>query len=111
MQQIMTSAHLFCGGGGDTDGVIRAGFKPIWRIESEARAASVYRKRFPQAQLVEADIRTLSDDFIRSLPTPTIICGGTPYPGFSMVGRRAGLEGLHGSLFFEFLRFLQIKQP
>jgi len=106
-----TSGHLFCGGGGDTDGIIRAGGNPIWGIDFNAKAAAVYRKRFPEVKLIEADISTLSDNFVHSLPRPNIICVGTPCPDFSTAGRRAGLDGLRGSLFFEFLRFLRLKQP
>ena len=75
-----TSGHLFCGGGGDTDGIIRAGGKPIWGIEFSHTAAAVYRQRFPPIELIEADVKTLSDTFIRSLPIPNIICAGTPCP-------------------------------
>ncbi len=110
-QPALTSAHLFCGGGGDTDGAVRTGFKPLWGIENDPYAAAVFRRRFPETMLIEADVKSLSDDFVRSLPIPNIICGGTPCPDFSTAGHRAGLAGLRGSLFFEFLRFLQLKQP
>ncbi len=58
-QRALTSAHLFCGGGGDTDGAIRAGFKPLWGIESDRYAAAVFRRRFPETMLSEADVKSL----------------------------------------------------
>lgn len=53
-QQTLTSAHLFCGGGGDTDGAVRAGFEPLWGIESDRYAAAVFRQRFPEDYLVSS---------------------------------------------------------
>ncbi len=92
------------------NGYVRAGFKPLWGIENDRYAAAVFRHRFPETMLIESDVRTLSDDFVRSLPSPNIICGGTPCPDFSTAGQLAGLDGHRGSLFFEFKRFLQLKQ-
>jgi len=51
-QQAFTSAHLFCGGG-DTDGAIRVGLKPLWGIENDRYAAAVFRQRFPDAILID----------------------------------------------------------
>lgn len=107
----LTSGHLFAGGGGDTEGAIAANYKPVWAIEYDKYAASVYRKRFPETTLVESDITQLSDDFIQHLGVPSIIIGGSPCPDFSIAGSRSGFEGSRGQLFFEFVRFLRILQP
>jgi len=85
-QQALTSAHLFCGG--DTDGAIRAGFKPLWGVESDRYAAAVFRQRFPETMLIEADVKTLSDDFVRSLPISDLFIFGSPCPDFSTAGYR-----------------------
>ncbi|NEQ64758.1 MAG: DNA cytosine methyltransferase [Symploca sp. SIO2D2] len=111
MEAVVTSAHLFCGGGGDTQGALVAEYKPIWAIENNKYAAAVYRKRFPDVQLIESDIRQLSDEFIRHLSVPDVLIGGSPCPDFSIAGNRSGLEGSRGQLFFEFLRFLRLLQP
>ena len=107
----LTSGHLFAGGGGDTEGAIAAGYKPIWAIEYDKYAAAVYRRRFPDVSLIESDITQLSDDTIRSFTIPDIIIGGSPCPDFSVAGNRSGLSGDRGKLFFEFVRFLRILQP
>ncbi|MCC5641088.1 GNAT family N-acetyltransferase [Nostoc sp. CHAB 5844] len=78
---------------------------------SDPYACAIYRKRFPSARLIEQDITTLGDEFISSLPTPDIIVGGSPCQNFSIAGDRTGITGSHSSLFFEFIRFLQILQP
>ena len=107
----LTTGHLFAGAGGDSQGSRDAGYSPLWAVEHDFYAAAVYRYRFPQTQLIVADITTLSDEFIQSLPTPAIIIGGSPCSDFSLAGSRAGIEGSRGQLFFEFIRFLSIKQP
>ena len=56
----LTSAHLFSGGGGDTQGAIAAGFKPIWAVESDKYAAAIYRFRFQETLLIEKDIKLLT---------------------------------------------------
>ncbi|MEH2393703.1 MAG: DNA cytosine methyltransferase [Nostoc sp.] len=107
----LTAGILFAGGGGDTEGAIAAGYKPQWAIENNPYAAAVYRKRFPSVQLIEQDITTLTNEFIRSLYSVDIIIGGSPCPDFSLAGKRTGIEGTRGQLFFEFVRFLEILQP
>ena len=109
--KLKTTGHLFAGGGGDTQGAIAAGYNPIWAVEYDKYAAAVFRFRYPQTQLIEADISTLSDDFIGNLTTPDVIIGGSPCPDFSTAGGRAGLTGDRGQLFFEYIRFLRILKP
>jgi hypothetical protein len=108
---ILTTGHLFCGGGGDTQGSIDAGCKPLWGIEKDAIAASVYRHRFPKTQLWQNEITELSDERIRELPYVDVIIGGSPCPDFSIAGKREGIAGTRGSLFWEFVRVLLHSQP
>lgn len=107
----LTSAHLFCGGGGDTEGAIAAGFNPIWAIEFDKYAAAVYRYRFQETILFEANIKHITDDYIKRLEKPAIIIAGSPCQDFSISGNRAGLAGTRGELFFELCRFLRLLQP
>ena len=106
-----TSAALFAGGGGDTEGAIAANYTPLWAIESDPKAAAIYRKRFRQVQLIEADVTSLSTEFICSLPVPDVLIWGSPCPDFSMAGTRAGFDGTRGRLFFEGVRFLRLQKP
>lgn len=106
-----TAAFLFAGGGGCTQGAIAAGYSPVWAVEYDKHAAAIYHRRFPQAQLIQADITGLSDEFVQSLPIPDIIVWGSPCPDFSTAGNRAGFTGDRGKLFFEGIRFLRLLQP
>jgi DNA (cytosine-5)-methyltransferase 1 len=108
---MLTTAHLFSGGGGDTEGAIAANYNPLWAIEYDKTASAIYRKRFPIVQLIESDVTSLSDEFICSLPVPDVLVWGSPCPDFSMAGTRAGFDGTRGSLFFEGVRFLRLQKP
>ncbi|WP_414755532.1 DNA cytosine methyltransferase [Anabaena sp. CCY 9910] len=108
---MLTSGHLFAGASGDTEGAVAAGYKPLWAVENDPYAAAVYRKRFPTTRLIEQDIRTLTDEFILSLPIPDITIITSPCPDFSLAGKRDGLAGVRGQLFFEGLRFIRLQRP
>lgn len=107
----LTFSELFCGGGGCTDGMIRAGYQGLWAVEKDKYAAAIYRYRFPQIQLYEQDITQLSTDFIQSLPIPGVLIWGFPCQDLSLAGKREGLAGTRSNLFFEGLRFLQTLKP
>ncbi|HBE17064.1 MAG TPA: hypothetical protein DDW51_05495 [Cyanobacteria bacterium UBA11367] len=105
---MLTTGHLFSGAGGDTHGAIAAQCHPLWAIDNDKWAASIYRYQFPSILLLEKDIREISPV---DLPKVDIIIGGTPCPDFSIGGKRAGLNGDRGKLFWEFIRFLSILTP
>lgn len=108
---MLTSAHLFAGAGGDTEGAIASNYQPLWSIEQDKHAAAIYRKRFPDVKLIQSDIKELSDEFVLGLPIPDVIIAGCPCPDFSVAGKRDGLKGVRGELFFEFIRILRLLQP
>lgn len=104
----LTAGFIFAGGGGCTQGAIAAGFAPIWAIEQDKHAAAVYRARFPDAAVYEADVREVDSN---SFDRPDCIIWGSPCPDFSIAGKRAGLDADRGALFFEGLRFLRLLKP
>lgn len=107
----LTSGHLFAGGGGDTGGVIKAGFTPLWAVENDKYAASIFRYRFPSCRLLEQDIRTITDVEIKTLPTPTVVVITSPCQDFSTAGLRRGIEGDRGKLVWQAFRFLELLRP
>ncbi len=108
---VFTHAALFAGGGGDCEGAEKAGYQTLWCVENDKWAASVLRRRFPGTNIIEQDITTISDDFIKSLPVPDVLTFGSPCTNISLAGNRAGLAGDSSRLFFEGIRFLRIQQP
>lgn len=107
----LTSAHIFAGCGGDTLGARLAGFTPVWAIENNKYAASVYRYNFPNCKLIARDITKITDEEIKALEQPSILIAGSPCQDFSLSGSREGLAGSRSGLFFEFCRVLRLVKP
>ena len=60
----MKVASLFSGIGGIDLGFQQAGFEIVWANEMDAAACRTYRYNFPNANLVEGDIKKISEDMI-----------------------------------------------
>jgi DNA (cytosine-5)-methyltransferase 1 len=102
-----TFADLFSGAGGLSLGLVRAGFVPLWAVDSDSWACATYRRNIGP-HVICRDIREV--DF-RALPRPSGIAGGFPCNDWSVVGTRAGDSGRFGILFTEFVRALDETRP
>ena len=76
-----TVSDLFCGAGGLTLGLAKAGFRAAYSADSWEAAVSTFRRN-----LHEADATELRED--SSLPKTDVIVGGPPCQGFSSAGCR-----------------------
>lgn len=80
-----TVVDLFCGAGGLSLGLSRAGFQPICAIDHLAAAVQTYGDNLGDHVRVEEISETTQ------IPTADVIAGGPPCQGFSSAGlRRAG---------------------
>lgn len=87
---------LFAGIGGMTCGFVQSqrGYKPIFAVEIEEAAATIYRANFGD-HIHVGDIAA-----VRAFPKADVVIGGPPCQGFSPLGRdrdsasRAALNGL-----------------
>jgi DNA (cytosine-5)-methyltransferase 1 len=80
-----TVVDLFCGAGGLSLGLSRAGFRPICAIDHLAAAVQTYGDNLGNHVRVEE----ITD--ATQIPTADVIAGGPPCQGFSSAGlRRAG---------------------
>lgn len=107
---------LFCGAGGLSKGFYDAGFKTVYALEFNKVFAKSYELNFPNVDLEVADIRNISNEYIKEKLGSKIIdviIGGPPCQGFSIAGNigRKFLEDERNSLFREYLRFVAILQP
>ena len=82
------AVDLFCGAGGFSTGLLRAGFNVVCAVDSWSRAVASYRLNFIHPCL-EADVAELSGRSIRSTVNlgntdVDLVVGGPPCQGFSI---------------------------
>jgi len=105
---IVTVGELFAGIGGLGLGLERAGMTVKWAIENDPYAAAVYRKNFPDVEVIEQDIKKVA---FSGLEPVDLICGGFPCQDISYAGKGAGIEGERSGLWSEFWRAICDVRP
>jgi DNA (cytosine-5)-methyltransferase 1 len=88
----MRAVELFCGAGGMSLGLRRAGFELVRAYDAWDRAVDVYRANLgPHAREADLkDIFAIGPELARL--APDLICGGPPCQDFSAAGRREERE-------------------
>lgn len=117
-----TYIDLFCGCGGFSLGLERAGLKGLAAIDFNKEAVEVFQKNLPQIpHILEADLTKLTPEQLAkkiSADTLDVIVGGPPCQGFSTVRQADGAN--HGSrivedkrrhLYQEFLKYVAFFKP
>jgi DNA (cytosine-5)-methyltransferase 1 len=104
---------LFCGAGGMTQGLVKAGFNPIASVEVNPIASATYQRNFPNCNHFCGEIEKFSPDLvlnqINSSPVHLIV-GGPPCQGFSVAGKRDPNDP-RNRLFQEFVRVVSQVRP
>ena len=117
-----TCIDLFCGCGGFSLGMERAGFKCLAAIDFNHEAVGVFKNNFPAVpQVLEKDLTKFTPASLAKLIGASqidTIVGGPPCQGFSTARQRDGAN--HGVrlkedprryLYQEFLRYVEFFQP
>lgn len=99
---------LFSGCGGLDLGFQGAGFKVIWANENNSHAAETYSRNNPE---VIVDSRPIQKVPSEEIPDCIGVIGGPPCQSWSAGGAGRGLEDERGSLFLEYIRVIESKQP
>ena len=99
---------LFAGIGGIDIGFQQAGFDVVWANEMDAAACRTYRYNFPDANLIEGDIKRIPAD---AIPDFDVLTAGFPCQPFSIAGLQRGFKDRDGNLFFEITRVIEKKRP
>src|ERR1035437_8228864 len=118
----LTFLDLFCGCGGFSLGMERAGFRCLAAIDFNPEAVTVFKKNFPHVQhSLERDLTAFPPrELARLIETKTVdvIVGGPPCQGFSTVRQRDGanrgprmVEDKRRHLYQEFLRYVDFFRP
>lgn len=127
--QDLQAVDLFCGAGGLTAGLERAGFHTVAAIDQDrdciATLEATRAARIPSApgrthldgtRVLQADVADLCGSDLRPPHAPTdwqpaLLAGGPPCQPFSSAGRQRGVEDPRGRLFLHFVRLAAELQP
>jgi DNA (cytosine-5)-methyltransferase 1 len=118
----MNFIDLFCGCGGFSLGMERAGFRCLAAIDFNAEAVTVFKSNFPHVpQALERDLTVFPPrDLSELIKTDRVdvIVGGPPCQGYSTVRQRDGansgpriIEDSRRHLYQEFLRYVEFFRP
>jgi len=92
----MRAIDLFCGAGGLTLGLRRAGWDVLFGIDVDEAVGETYRHNNPNAGFLAADLRSVTEEDVLSLAGNTprselLLAGCAPCQPFSKQRRRRGL--------------------
>lgn len=82
----LTAIDLFCGAGGLTVGLKKAGFKVVAAVEFDPELAKTYKRNHPEVNVIVKDIREVSGkDILKltGLKKIDLVAGCPPCQGFS----------------------------
>lgn len=102
---------LFSGCGGLDLGFHLEGYDVAWSNEFNKWAADTYERNFNGASVDRRSILDIDPYKDKKIPESDLIIGGFPCQDFSIIWKRPGLNGSRGSLYQEFLRFIDAKKP
>lgn len=114
----LTAIDLFCGCGGMSWGMQKAGFKVLMGIDIWPQALKTFQLNHPDAKTIEGDLTALNphsvmDDLGLSKGELDCIIGGPPCQGFSknVPASYRFLDDPLNQLFQYFLRFVEVFYP
>lgn len=107
---------LFCGAGGMSYGMhLNPHFKTVVALDIEEKLAITLKNNMPEVDVVIGDIKNpnIKEKVVElSLKNGVnMIIGGPPCQGYSMKGKKLGLEDPRNFLFIEYLKLVERLQP
>lgn len=114
-----SAVDLFCGCGGLSLGLHRAGFKVVAAVDNDSLSIATYRRNHRRVRLIEDDIRSVSPgSLMKGLDLKPgdldLLAGCPPCQGFSTLRTLNGgrhVVDLRNDLVFEFVRFVRAFLP
>ena len=116
-----SAIDLFCGAGGLSEGLRRAGYDICWALDHDESAIETHRENHgnhtTQADIRETDPAEEGPDIEPG--TLDLVAGGPPCPSFSTIGQsklgsledRSVKEDDRNVLYLDFLRYVEYFQP
>jgi DNA (cytosine-5)-methyltransferase 1 len=114
---IPVAIDLFCGAGGLTEGLKKAGFLVVSGVEKDLSAAETYAFNHPEVNLIKEDIKKLD---VTSILKGTgvkrtevdLLAGGPPCQGFSVSNMKSrNMKNPNNQLIYEFIRITKEMNP
>lgn len=107
---------FFSGCGGTSLGFQNFGFEIIGALDFDKDSAETFRKNFPNAAFIEADIRKVKAEDLSNIVTkkrtiPLLFCGCAPCQPFSGQRRQIKENDARKTLLSEFQRFVEFWKP
>ncbi len=103
---------LFCGCGGLSKGFEKADFNIILGIESDKNIGKTFEKNHKKSKILIDDITKINVKKLKKIyKNINVIIGGPPCQGYSLKGKRRGLEDKRNFLFEKFVEFVKIFKP
>jgi DNA (cytosine-5)-methyltransferase 1/site-specific DNA-methyltransferase (adenine-specific) len=106
---------IFCGAGGLSLGLEKAGFKTLIGVDFNSEALKTFKNNFPMSEIICGDIT--KNDVKRKIfdlaknKMINMIVGGPPCQGFSLKGKKLGLDDPRNFLFKEYLEIVKELKP
>lgn len=111
----MNILDLFCGAGGLSYGFEQAGFNAILGVDINAPALETYQKNHKNSQILCGDLTSsvLKQKIIKIAKENNVrgILGGPPCQGFSLKGKKLGVDDPRNFLFKEYLAIVKDINP
>ncbi|MGH9643713.1 MAG: DNA cytosine methyltransferase [Terriglobales bacterium] len=107
---------FFCGVGGLSLGLHRAGFSIVGGFDVDPIHVETYSRNFPRTNAVRADVSKLTGSEARrlvglqSVTEIDVVSGGPPCQGFSLIGKRQA-DDPRNELLIEFARLITELHP
>ena len=107
---------LFCGAGGFSWGFHKnPRFKTMVALDFDEKAAETFKRNMPEAEVLVGDIThaEIKEKIVRLAKETGVnmLVGGPPCQGYSMKGKKLGLEDPRNFLFREYLELVKQIQP
>ena len=118
-RKYFSAIDLFCGCGGLSLGLCRAGFKVVAAVDNDSLSVQTYRSNHRNTHLIEEDIRSVNPRTLMKWLSMEpgdldLLAGCPPCQGFSSLRTRNGgrfiVEPMN-ELVFQFIKFVQIFLP
>lgn len=107
---------LFCGAGGFSSGLDKiSNFKTVLATDFNAAALNTFQRNFPQAKTILGDIsnKDIKDKIISKAQELNVnmVIGGPSCQGFSLKGKKLGLNDPRNFLFMEYYHIVKEINP